>query len=88
MYTTIPENPSEAIFLNLHTHVDVKSVDVYYQELLTPNVTDFKKVTADFFPYEGLERLARRNVHSALISGLKPNTKYLIKVLYKGKYWK
>ena len=87
MYTTIPENPSEAIFLNLHTHVDVKSVDVYYQELLTPNITDIKKVTADFFPYEGLERLARRNVHSALISGLKPNTKYLTKVFYNNRFW-
>jgi hypothetical protein len=46
MYTTIPENPSEAVFLNLHTHVDVNSVEVYYQELLTSNVTDFKKVNA------------------------------------------
>ena len=54
MYTTIPENPSQAIFLNLHTHIDVKSVDVYYQELLTENITQFKKVTADYIAYEGL----------------------------------
>ena len=87
MYTTLPENPSEAIFLNVHTHVDVKAVEVHYQELYTSNVTEVNKGTAEFFPYEGLERLAQRNVHSALISGLKPNTKYLSKVFYNNRFW-
>lgn len=31
MYATIPEDPSYAFFLNLHTHKDVKNVIVYYQ---------------------------------------------------------
>jgi hypothetical protein len=31
MYATIPEDPSYAFFLNLHTHPDVSKVIVYYQ---------------------------------------------------------
>ena len=35
MYATVPQNPEEAFFLNLHTHVDVSNVTVYYQEVHT-----------------------------------------------------
>lgn len=31
IYATIPENPEEAFFLNLHTHEDVSDVTVFYQ---------------------------------------------------------
>jgi hypothetical protein len=31
MYTTVPENPEEAFFLNVHTHIDVKNVVVFYK---------------------------------------------------------
>lgn len=31
MYTTVPENPEEAFFLNVHTHIDVKQITVFYQ---------------------------------------------------------
>lgn len=87
MYTTVPENPEEAFFLNVHTHVDVQSVIVSYRELNSTDVMSFTNVTASTINYEGLERKTARNVHSALIIGLKPNTKYLTKVHYDGRYW-
>lgn len=37
---------------------------------------------AEGYDYHGVESLATRKVHSALITGLKPDTKYLTKVFY------
>jgi hypothetical protein len=54
MYATVPEDPTTAFFLNLHTHVDVPEVTVFYQELNTPDVTVFKNVTAEGYDYHGL----------------------------------
>ncbi len=34
-----------------------------------------------------MERLVRRNVHTALLTNLKPNTKYFIKVFYDSQFW-
>ena len=51
MYTTIPEDPTEAFFLNLHTHVDVKKVIVSYQELVNDDPTRFINVTAETYEY-------------------------------------
>jgi hypothetical protein len=87
VYATVPENPEEAFFLNIHTHVDVKEVTVYYRELDSPDPNDFRSVVADSLEYEGLEWLAKRMVHSALIYSLKPNTKYLTKVFYNNQFW-
>lgn len=84
MYATIPEDPSYAFFLNLHTHTDVGKVTVFYQELNSPDPTVFKNVTAESYDYYGLEWKAARKVHSALILGLQPDTKYLTKVYYDG----
>lgn len=82
LYATIPEDPAHAFFLNVHTHEDVSNVVVYYREVNSPNVTDFLIVNAESYEYHGLEWKERRKVHSALILGLKPNTKYLTIVSY------
>jgi phosphodiesterase/alkaline phosphatase D-like protein len=60
---------------------------VFYQELLTDDITEFQNVSAKLFEYHGLEPIARRNVHTALITGLKSNTKYLTKVYYDNQFW-
>lgn len=62
-------------------------VTVFYRELDSPNVTDFKNVSTFSFKYDGLEWKTQRMVHTALIIGLKPNTKYLTKVFYNNQYW-
>lgn len=67
--------------------MDVRNVIVYYREFNSANTSGFKNVTADSFVYDGLEWLTERTVHSALIYGLKPNTKYITKVFYDGQYW-
>ena len=87
LYATVPEDPSYAFFLNLHTHQDVDKVIVYYQELHTSDPTAFKQVTAESYDYLGLEWMASRKVHSALINGLQPDTKYLTKVFYNNAFW-
>lgn len=87
MYATIPEDPATAFFLNLHTNPDVSKLIVYYQELNTEDPTSFLNVTAETYEYKGLEWKATRNVHSALIMNLKPDTKYLTKVFYNNQFW-
>ena len=87
VYATVPQDPEVAFFLNVHTHTDVKELIVSYRELNSSDVTSFINVTASTIYYEGLEWKTARNVHSALIMGLKPNTKYLTKVYYQGSYW-
>lgn len=87
MYATIPEDPGYAFFLNLHTHKDVDKVIVFYQELNSPDPTSFMNITAETYPYHGLEWKAARAVHSALILGLKPDTQYLTKVFYNNQFW-
>lgn len=87
MYATIPEDPGYAFFLNLHTHQDVDKVIVFYQELNSPDPTSFLNITAETYPYHGLEWKAARSVHSALILGLKPDTQYLTKVFYNNQFW-
>ena len=86
MYATIPEDPSYAFFLNLHTHPNAGPVTVFYQELDTTDPDTFLNVSAVSYNYEGLEWKAARKVHSALITGLKPDTKYLTIVYYDGTY--
>ncbi len=46
MYATVPQNPEEAYFLNLHTHVDVSNVTVYYQEVHTETPDNWLTVEA------------------------------------------
>lgn len=87
MYATIPEDPSYAFFLNLHTHTGVGKVTVFYQKLNTDDPTFFYNVTAESYDYKGLEWKAARKVHSALIMGLQPDTKYLTKVYYDNQFW-
>ena len=54
MYATVPEDPSYAFFLNLHTHTEVDKVVVFYQELHTTDPTIFANVTAVTYNYLGL----------------------------------
>ena len=86
LYATVPEDPSYAFFLNLHTHPNAGEVTVFYQEMDTPDPEKFLNVTAVSYEYHGLERKAARKVHSALITGLKPDTSYFTKVYYDGTY--
>lgn len=54
VYATVPEDPHQAFFLNIHTHTDVEEVIVFYQEFNAKDPTKFMNVTAKTFHYEGL----------------------------------
>jgi hypothetical protein len=51
------------------------------------NSSDEYQVQARTYEYLGLDWVDQRSVHSALIMGLKPSTKYLIKVFYNNQFW-
>ena len=86
LYTTLPEDSITSVFVNAHTHHSVHNVTVYYAPIDTLNDSDFLTAQAVTVEYEGLDYRERRNVHSALIRGLKPETKYLIKIFYDQEF--
>ena len=64
----------------------MKNVTIFYREVDGP-ATEFSKIQATSYDYHGLEWKAARKVHSALIIGLKPDTKYLTIVHYNNQNW-
>lgn len=85
LYTTLPEDSITSVFVNIHTHPSVDNVTVYYAPFdAAANDSDFKTVQATTYNYKGLDFREARNVHTALIRELAPETTYLIKIFYNG----
>lgn len=88
VYATIPEDPTTAFFLNVHTYAGLKTpVKIHYRELFSEQTDNFLTVVAQSYTYSQLELIASRKIHSALFTGLKPNTKYLLKIEYDNEFY-
>jgi len=89
IYTTVPEDTATAFFLNVHTHVDVKEITVFYQERESYEKVgpDMKEKQGEMYEFKGVEELGKRSVHSVYINGLKEGTEYYLEVHYDGKKW-
>lgn len=86
VYFTLPENSTHYTFLNIHTHTGVKSVEFSFyleENPTTPIIT----TTATTYEMGFLDFMGARNVHSALIGELSPNTTYTFTVKYDGKVY-
>lgn len=87
VYATLPEDASTSVFINAHTNVAYDSIVVNWdtEEYYISN--DELRFSADSYSFqpENLERKAWRNVHSALLTAMEPDTVYVIQIVYDGK---
>lgn len=79
IYATLPPDAENSVFINLHTSTIYNEVYVYYDffEYFKINQSFRYKSLASTFAPE-LEKVGERNVHSALLRNLVPNTTYAI----------
>ncbi|EAS06851.1 metallophosphoesterase (macronuclear) [Tetrahymena thermophila SB210] len=88
LYATLPENTANDVFINIHTNKAINNVTVYYdlEEYYLNNKTAQlrNQQSSVLFELDYVESKGQRNVHSALISGLTPKTKYVIQIKYAG----
>lgn len=86
IYSTLPEDPSTAVILNVHTGQDVKSINILYRQAIDNSTKErsFNLKTAQSF-YLDFEQRAARYVHSAYLSGLQPATEYYFQIFYNDK---
>jgi len=81
IYSSLPENPSTSIILNVHTGSDLDQIQVLYNkeealDLKTFQSTAFNKTPKSY--YLDIEWKAQRFIHSVYIDGLEPNTPYYV----------
>lgn len=87
VFATLPENASNSILINVHTHVSVENVTLYYspKHELPDNRTLGRfsaKVTSQ--KINRVEELGQRTVHIGHLSDMLPDTLYAIQVYYDG----
>jgi len=84
IYATLPEEASTGVFINIHTADIHENVTILYD---TKSQYEKNKVfrysqAANVYKLSHLERRGRRTVHSALLDGLAPSTRYVVVIKY------
>lgn len=82
LYATLPEDSATSAILNVHTAADVKKITIGYGVHSHKKITT--NITAQSF-YVDLEERGARYVHSAVLTGLEPNTTYYFEIYYNKK---
>ncbi|MCQ8115589.1 fibronectin type III domain-containing protein, partial [Vibrio parahaemolyticus] len=78
------EDATTAVFINVHTNVEHENIVVKYdtKDYYEANHALRNNSTASTIKLDYLEQRGRRSVHSALIDGLTPETRYYVQVIY------
>jgi hypothetical protein len=88
LYATLPFDTATSVFLNIHTHVDVKDITINYEVEATYNTTKTftQKVTSSYYitPSQ-YDSTGERNIHTILIDKLTSDTRYVFEIFYDGK---
>lgn len=88
VFATVPEDASNAVFLNVHTSLSVDSLTIKYDTIenyqLNGNTTSMEK-NSSTHRYDQIEGRADRMIHTILLDNLKSNTLYKILIYYDGK---
>lgn len=88
IFATAPEDASNAVFLNIHTSLDVSELTVKYDTienyLNNKNQTNLEK-NSSIYRYDYIEGKANRMVHTVLLDELKSNTLYKLLIFYGDK---
>jgi len=87
VYATLPENATNAVFLNFHTNQKHDNVEVFNDTMdhYTIQKTLRYQIKVNRYDPE-LEPIGSRYVYSALITNLQPNTSYAFGIFYDGNY--
>jgi len=89
LYATLSFDTATTVFLNVHTHVDVKTITINYdtEEIYNNNNGKFTKQAQSsyYISPSGYDSTGERNIHNILLQQLNPDTKYIIEVFYDGK---
>lgn len=88
IYTTVPEDASKAVFLNIHTSVEVDSLFIKYGKLVDYNSnheTPMMKKESTAHKVDYIESKADRMVHTVLLEDLESNTYYKLLIYYDGR---
>lgn len=89
LFATLPEDASTAVIINVHTHVDVTNITLYYEEVddlaLLQGKLGKNSVQPQSFLINKIEAKGQRVCHHGLIENLNPNTTYYIQVYYDGQ---
>ena len=87
MYATVPEDTTTAVFINVHTSQEKGDIQIDYdtQEYYNENKKFRNMVQPTKFEFN-VETRGNRNVWSALIQNLTPDTAYSVGVFYDNIY--
>jgi hypothetical protein len=86
IYATLPEDATTAVFINLHTNIKHENIAVLYdtKDYYEANHNLRYSQGAATIKLDYLEQRGRRAVHSALLDGLTPETRYFVQIKYDG----
>ena len=75
LYATLPSDTAHSVFINIHAGEDIEGVIINYRA----NGSVFPAVIqAQSIPLEGIEERGERNLFTALLTNLQPNTLYYL----------
>lgn len=83
VYATLPEDTATSVFINFHTGLNAGSPSVFYdEETHFESKKELRNVLNDLQGDSpaGMDSSGRRKVFSALLTGLNPDTRYVIQI--------
>lgn len=89
VYSTLPEDPSTSVFLNIHTGADIDILDVHYSSEEDLEFSIFRSIAINKTAqsdYLNLEWKGKRYVHSIYLDNLEPNTPYYAQFYHQNKF--
>lgn len=89
VYATLPEDATTAVFINAHTNVQHENIVIKYdtRDYYNANNNLRNSVDSSTIKLDFIEQRGRRSVHSALVDGLTPETRYLMQIVYDNKVY-
>ena len=88
LYATLPFDTATSVFLNVHTHTDIRTITVNFdtEEVYKTNGKLGQKAQSSYYiSPPGYDSVGERNIHNILLTDLTPDTKYIIEIFYDGK---
>ena len=87
IYATLPENATNAVFLNFHVNQRHGNIQVFNDSLDHYSIQKTLRYQIKIKRFDPeLESIGSRYVYSALITGLQPNSSYAFGIFYDGTF--
>lgn len=82
VYATLPEDTSESVFINFQTNIAHKESKVCYSLPADHSSKSESCFLTKVYALKGVEKIGQRNIHSAYLYDMLPDTLYKIKIYY------